>query len=780
MRLKDNPFYILDVPLSANRRRIAEATEEMGFMLGTDVCSEAQSILTNPTKRLQAELDWFPETDSEAISTIRDSISNDQPINGYMFLGCSKLNALIHNFGITSYSTIYELGFDLVAIDKQYTATVVSSLTSSINTERDKAGFATVTENDVQDNLRKKIEDFRKLVNEKTKGYDEKEYVSFVTIIAEQYIVDKRYETGEILFDVVNQYEIRMQSALDERTSQIKRYIETIKTEQNEEIIKKSIPKLIDKVKEWDKYAQPLQLRSQATGMPHNTSQDLATDIRNLCLYLNNEKKLTSEAKLLASEMRSVFLELGELKEIFTDDAKTLEKIEKDQKNADRFTLVVEKIKEIKESSIANYIQEWDAESFKWEVSRTNKMIMETDFDSDTRLQLRKMLCYTAREKAIEMNNRLHFPEGALRIIEYLLPIFSDIDELNQKLTTDRNQLQQNSQPSHTSSSSRISSVSSKKKNNNKGCLVYALILLAIIVTVAVIPKGTKKSTKSSSSYSGSSYTSTSKSTTKPTEKPTAKPTTNTEKKYSILSNNGDKVYIDVVSIEPESAFYTRRESNNKTYLTTAAPSYTEYICKSKTTDGKEVWVAIYASDYWENIDSTIDQRVKSSSGKFNGNVVYYAPAARIHGTLRYADTVFGSRENDTGASMIVVLDSIDIPEQGIALNEYNVENYFNIDLEGKSFDSKKGLTLSYSISPVVSSYATKAGSDAEIVIKLKLKAYKMKGSTVADKTKDYTIILKKNEGYKRSGTIDFSFVMNVDSVYWGYEVVNVEGMLGK
>ena len=289
MLLKDNPFYVLDVSLSADRRKIANATEEMGFLLGSDKCSEAQSALTSPSKRLQAEMDWFPNTEAAEIAKIRDAVSNDQLINTSRLADYARLNALIHNLGITTYSSIYELGFDLVAIDEQYNEIEISAITLMLNRARSNAGFTSVSENDVLEYHRKKIEDIRKLVNEKIKPYDEKTYISFVTIIAEKYIADKRYESGAVLADVVDQYEVRMQSALDEKTNQVKRYIETIKSEQSEDVVKKSIPKLIERVKEWDVYAQPLQLRSQASGLPHETSQDLAGEIRGLCLYLNND-----------------------------------------------------------------------------------------------------------------------------------------------------------------------------------------------------------------------------------------------------------------------------------------------------------------------------------------------------------------------------------------------------------------------------------------------------------------------------------------------------------
>ena len=239
MLIKENPFFILDVSLSANRRRIAEATEEMGFMLGQDKCSEAQSILTNPQKRLSAELDWFPGTSDEEIRKIRDFITNGQLINADELSGYSKLNALIYNFSLIKHSDINELGFDIVAIDEQYTGIDLQDIASAINRDRDKAGFPSASVDEIQEYHRSKIEDIRKQVNEELKPYDEKSYVEFVTVLAENYIADKNYNAGEVLADVVDQYEIRMQTVLDDKTNQLKRYIQQIKSENSTDVIKK-------------------------------------------------------------------------------------------------------------------------------------------------------------------------------------------------------------------------------------------------------------------------------------------------------------------------------------------------------------------------------------------------------------------------------------------------------------------------------------------------------------------------------------------------------------
>lgn len=60
MDLLQNPFYILNASPRDNRRRIMELADERSLLLDSSECMEARSELTNPRKRLSAEIAWLP------------------------------------------------------------------------------------------------------------------------------------------------------------------------------------------------------------------------------------------------------------------------------------------------------------------------------------------------------------------------------------------------------------------------------------------------------------------------------------------------------------------------------------------------------------------------------------------------------------------------------------------------------------------------------------------------------------------------------------------------
>jgi hypothetical protein len=70
MNLFDSPFYILGAVPQDNRHKIAALAEEKALFSDAERVSEARSVLTTPSKRLSAEIRWFPGLNAEEISEV--------------------------------------------------------------------------------------------------------------------------------------------------------------------------------------------------------------------------------------------------------------------------------------------------------------------------------------------------------------------------------------------------------------------------------------------------------------------------------------------------------------------------------------------------------------------------------------------------------------------------------------------------------------------------------------------------------------------------------------
>ena len=86
MDILQNPFNILNATQRDSRHRIMELAEERSLVSDTDECMEARAELTNPRKRISAEIAWLPGVAPERVYDIllllESSVGNR--------LGCDK------------------------------------------------------------------------------------------------------------------------------------------------------------------------------------------------------------------------------------------------------------------------------------------------------------------------------------------------------------------------------------------------------------------------------------------------------------------------------------------------------------------------------------------------------------------------------------------------------------------------------------------------------------------------------------------------------------------
>ena len=632
MALRNNPFYLLKVSCNAGRREIVSASDEMSFLLDSETSSKAQNELINLNKRLSAEINWFIDADADTLDSIRQSIESEEPISTDGLSGLSELNATLYNFSLLNDADSYELGYSILEIDEQYSALDADEITDRINQNRTEAKLGLVQVQDVAAELGRKREEIRQLITDKLSSLDQNTYIELVTMLAEKCIADDEYDDGVVLSDVIDQYEVRMQSALEESTDEIEKHIERIKSLANDSAVSGNINSLIHRVEKWDILAQPLQLKSQASGMPHEISEHLGSELRNLALYLHNERGLTKEALSLVNAMKSVFAELGVLSDLFETDSDALNDLLKGQKEAE---VIVNELKSLQDESesVKNYPSTTKVNSYVERIKELDKRLKTIDFDYETKTKIRENLCYMARATAIELHNTKHETAYALTIAKALVEEFSDISALRGKLTEDVATLNQQlllpglnrTSPSYTTSRSSSS-------NSNMGCLIALLVVIGIIVLVSIISSVGSSSVRSSSSSSStsSSYTQSSSSSSATSKKE--------EAKFSSSASSGDAVYADIVWIFPEIGIYTQGNSY-----------YSYFVCKCKTSSGSIVWVYMTCTEYKNNFDSSASTSIYNQYA----DEVTFSSSKRIHGTAKRAESIMSGLSSDTGTMVI-------------------------------------------------------------------------------------------------------------------------------
>ena len=610
--LEKNPFYILEVMPGDKRASIISKAEEKAFFADGNECEEAQARLLNPEKRLYAEIDWFFDLTIERTVDIHNCISEGAEIVSDGLQGITRLNAVLYNFSRMSYEDYFELGYAILELDELYSGIDKEELLYIINASRQKAGIRNASEDEFAQAFGSKRNQMRQLISEKIAGLSEEDHIEFVTMLAEKCIADDEYDDGIIISDVVDQYEVRVQSLIEEATESISGFIEETKDLPNYSITEGRISELIQRVKQWDRLVQPLQLKSMASGTTHGSSQDVGREIHDFTVWLHNERDLSSFAITILDAMKPIFAEIGDLAAVFESDIVSLTNIINNNKEAEQLAAEMEALKKLA-NSVKTYATSTNVNELIAKVKVINKRVKRINLEDDLVVQVRENVCYIARDVAITLHNDKQQTAHALTIAKALVAEFNDIPSLKNKLTQDVTTLGQ-----QIILQARIKEQEEAQERAQKAKGIGCLVVIGIIILICLISGGLSQCGTSSSSEP---YV------------------------FSQSADSGDAVYVDIVSIEPEYSISTQGS-----YTTT------DVACRCRTSDGKTVWVYMSVYEYNKYIDP--DAKLSNS---FNADydTVRYSPAKRIYGEARKAEVLCDGLSAKT-ATMILEFDSIE------------------------------------------------------------------------------------------------------------------------
>ena len=771
MSLKTNPFYILNVSCTANRREIMSAADKLSFMMDMSDCSEAQNALLNPGKRLYAELDWLIGIDDAVILSLRKLIEQGLPLPEGDYSPLASLNVLLYNFETSVESDPDALEKAIVRMDECYSSLSVTYLIELLNSKRIEAGMVTVTEQDVIEALNVKRSAIRQIISEKLQPMHEDAYIAFITHLAEKYIGNNGYpvkqpanddhkgaslltfvvsgsgrhystpskgkltigrdasndipiesqivsrshavlyiqnsawflsdtnsrngtalngkrlipgqdysvsagdvisiadgaETinvegyngagnaigagtkircGDVLFDVVDRYELRIQEELEKATAEVELLINELRKCKKGDSVDGQVDQLIKSVQAWDRLAQPIQLKAMASGVTHSISQKLGQELRMLSVFLHNELDQTQAALKLSTAMKDVFAELLELSESFTKDIDTLEKLVNGGAVSAELGNAIGALKALSDAmqNGSIYVVQNKYKVLIEKMRDADRAIKAGSLPPDMQIKLRMIVFALARETAVKIHNEKHLTEYSLEITKALKDEFADVPDLLKKSTEDENalrlqlilsnkselspqvQIQTNtySAPGGTVSSKVPQARTSPPRKKKTGALIAWGIILALMVIGAIIGRSSSSGRTIGSDVSA---------------------TAPQEVLFSQSVPTGNPVYIDIVSIEPT---YSIQTTYGK-YATNGI--VTEVICECKTDSGSSVWVSMSPNTYNEYFDESANFS-SASPFMFYKTVTYDSPV-RILGTAVRAESVYSGLSGKTDELII-------------------------------------------------------------------------------------------------------------------------------
>ena len=338
MDLFHNPFFILSASPRDNRQRIIALADERSLLLDSSKCMEGRSDLTNPRKRLSAEIAWLPgigpKRAGEMLSLLESSPTD--------LLDIDKLTPVARaNLLAAGLSRLPEYTHDVVvewilAIAQSFEDIDPEELILIINEERIVSGFPEVTDlSVVEAEIQERRQHYRQVIKSALDNLSSKELVEAVTDVVE-YATEGGEDHGPILIaDLVDSYEVEAQGFLEKEEESIRTLVKKIHVavdaEYQDSLLEPMVDQLIQVVKNWDIVAQPIQVSTKSRGLYHDASHRVARLVRDLAVYMFNENGKLSFSQQLTNMLQDVFAEVGEVAERTAEDVDALDEIAENQ-----------------------------------------------------------------------------------------------------------------------------------------------------------------------------------------------------------------------------------------------------------------------------------------------------------------------------------------------------------------------------------------------------------------------------------------------------------------
>ncbi|KJS30237.1 MAG: hypothetical protein VR64_16045 [Desulfatitalea sp. BRH_c12] len=334
MDLLQNPFHILNASPRDNRRRIMELADERSLLLDSSECMEARSELTNPRKRLSAEVAWLPgigpKRAGEVLSILESSPGDLLAVDKLSSI--ARTNLLAAGLACLPCHNADDIAKWILEISWAFEDIDLEELSVIINEERIVSGFPEVLDlSAVETEIQERRRHYCKVIKSALDNLSPKELVEAVTVAVVSG-TDDGEEHGPILIaDLVDSYEVEAQGFLDKEEGNIRALVEKLRAavdaERPDSILAPMVNQLIQVVKNWDTVAQPLQVSMKSRGLDHDASHRVAGLVRGLGIHMFNEHGKLDFSQKLTNMLQEVFAEVGEVAERTAEDADALGEI---------------------------------------------------------------------------------------------------------------------------------------------------------------------------------------------------------------------------------------------------------------------------------------------------------------------------------------------------------------------------------------------------------------------------------------------------------------------
>ena len=336
--LLQSPFAVLGATTRDDRRCIVELSEEKALELDSDVCQKARSDLTNPRTRLGVEVAWLPGVSPRRVAQLVDNlIQHPMTVREE-----SGLPTLAHLNLMTSAIEVVSGDHDsedltrfILEIANLAENLYPKDVLRDINEYRAISGFPEVRVlEQIEGELAERKRYFRNAIKGALDRLPPQKLIEVVTNVVDLATAGGKNSAPGLIDDLVDSYEVEVQGVLQKEAENIRKIIKAAKgaAGSDEAAVKCYVDKLDIVARNWDKIVQPIQLSSKVRGIIHETSRNLAYEIRELAIDLFNNHNMLAQSQRLMRLIQEIFSEVPEISERVAQDADALSNIASDRK----------------------------------------------------------------------------------------------------------------------------------------------------------------------------------------------------------------------------------------------------------------------------------------------------------------------------------------------------------------------------------------------------------------------------------------------------------------
>lgn len=334
MNFNSNPFSILGLTSLDSKTRIIKVAEEATLFGENETeVMDAKTILTTPSKRIEAEVGWFVGLGKKQIRDIRNECikSGDALLQRVDLPSIIKANLIADIMNSFTISTPEKNARWALALAVESEEIKSENLMSLINEDRKHSGFPLISAPGVLDEaIRSQRIYYRQSIQSLLDKMLSTDVVKTMTLIVDKATSNGKKHAPLLIDDLISYYEMHSRAFFEVEEENLQVVIEELTSWhilKEEDGVTDTPNKLEIVIENWCRVAKPIQISKSSRGMEDEDSKRVAAMVRHMAISLFNDFNMLNTAMFYSQFIKRHFSDSYEVAQLIDNDIERLNEI---------------------------------------------------------------------------------------------------------------------------------------------------------------------------------------------------------------------------------------------------------------------------------------------------------------------------------------------------------------------------------------------------------------------------------------------------------------------